>query len=114
MTSNRKKFILTMIYFLLILLFITAVLLIWPAYRDYDKQRKDVYILKEQASEMRRIRAELERDVHELKEKPSAVEKVAREKFGLCEEGETVILYNPPPTNKKPITELKNIKEVKP
>ncbi|MDD2478771.1 MAG: septum formation initiator family protein [Victivallaceae bacterium] len=114
MASNRKKFILTMIYFLLILLFITAVLLIWPAYRDYDKQQKEVYILKEQASEKRRTRAELERDVRELETKPGAVEKVAREKFGLCEEGETVILYNPPPSNKNPNNELKNITEVKP
>ena len=114
MASNRKKFVLTMIYFLLILLFITAVLLIWPAYRDYDKQRKEVYILKENASEKRRTRAELERDIKDLEHKPGAVEKVAREKFGLCEDGETVILYNPPPTNKKQGTELKNITEVKP
>ncbi|MDD2403430.1 MAG: septum formation initiator family protein [Victivallaceae bacterium] len=114
MASGRKKFILTMIYFILILLFVVAVLLIWPAYRDYRKKQNDVYLLKDQASEKRRIRAELEHDVKALQSQPEAVEKVAREKFGLCEEGETVILYNPPPEPNKNTTELKNIPEVKP
>ncbi|MGN0849596.1 MAG: septum formation initiator family protein, partial [Victivallaceae bacterium] len=39
------------------------------------------------------ISNELANEVHQLQTSPEAVEKVAREKFNLCKEGETVLHY---------------------
>ena len=35
----------------------------------------------------------LNREVHDLEHKPSAAEKVAREKYNLCKEGEIILQY---------------------
>ena len=35
----------------------------------------------------------LNREVHDLEHKPAAAEKVAREKYNLCREGEIILKY---------------------
>lgn len=101
MNPKRTKFLWSLFYFFLIIMGIVAAMLIWPAYRDYREQQNELFKLKDHAAEKRRERTELKQEVDSLEKDPKAVEKVAREKFGLCEEGETVIIYNPPPSPQK-------------
>ncbi len=103
MNPKRSRFLLSLFYFFLIIMGIIAALLIWPAYRDYRARQEEYYRFKELATDKRDKVNEIRRNVNALEDDPSAVEKVAREKFGLCEEGETVIIYNPPP-KKTPVS----------
>ncbi len=110
MNPKRARFLWSLFYFFLIIMGIIAVMLIWPAYRDYRAQESEYYRLKELATEKRDSVNELRRNVSALERDPAAVEKVARERFGLCEEGEIVIIYNPPPKN-TPVSKEENTKE---
>jgi len=97
MNPERSRFLLRLFYAFLILAGLAAAMLIWPAYRDYRERQEEYFRFKGISTDKRDKVNELRRDVNALEQDPAAVEKVAREKFGLCEEGETVIIYNPPP-----------------
>jgi cell division protein FtsL len=86
------------IFPVLFLLLIVAVLacsmiLVWPVYRKNLKLQKEVSDLEKKLNEKSAECIELKKFVHDLEHNPRAVEKVAREKFNLCKEGEVVIKY---------------------
>jgi cell division protein FtsB len=93
MDDKKKKIVLYFFYLLVILLVVSSAVLILPVYRKYQKRYEYLARLKEEAAVKTAQSIELNREVHSLKYSSKAVEKVAREKFGLCRDGETVMRY---------------------
>ena len=67
-----------------------------PVYLEQQKKVNELSGLQEELNSKRAVSAELSKEVNALQQSPDAVEKVAREKFKLCREGETVLEYNDP------------------
>ena len=93
MDDKKKKIVLYFFYLLVVLLVLSSAVLILPVYQKYQKRYEYLAKLKEEAAIKTAESIELNREVHSLKYSASAVEKVAREKFGLCKPGETVMHY---------------------
>jgi len=93
MDDKKKKIILYFFYLIVVLLVISSAVLILPVYRKYQKRSEYLAKLKEEAAIKTAESIELNRNVHSLKHSSGAVEKVAREKFGLCKPSETIMHY---------------------
>ncbi len=81
-------------YAILAIVLTASVVLILPVYRKYVKTRRDVTLLQENLDRVRIEYTNLQQEVHDLEHKSSAIEKVAREEYHLCREGEIIYLYN--------------------
>lgn len=94
MFSKLKSVISGFLYILLFVILIFALTLFSPAMkRTHDVEKK----LEEQQAVLEKkkaVRTALLREVHDLERNPAAVEKVARERFNMCKEGEIVIKYD--------------------
>ena len=79
--------------FFLLLIVVSGTQLIIPRYVDYNKAHKDLDRIEREVilleKDVEKHRAEL----HDLNVNPVAVERVAREKFGLCRKGERVVIF---------------------
>jgi len=82
------------LYLLLGVIFVFSLALVYPVYKNYAKQRDNVAALNEELDEKVAECMALAREVHDLERLPSAAEKVARDKYNLCREGELVIKYD--------------------
>lgn len=82
------------LYTLLIGIFGISLLLVWPVYQKYKTAQQEVSDLNEKLDHSRAEVIALAQEVHDLEHYPSAAEKVAREKFKLCREGEEIYIYN--------------------
>lgn len=98
MSEIKKKTTVStyLLFFVLILVIAAAAVLLLPVYRDYQKKQQELAAVKEELNDRKEERTELSTEVTALGRSPEAVEKVAREKFGLVREGETVFRYDPP------------------
>ncbi|MBO5762614.1 MAG: septum formation initiator family protein [Lentisphaeria bacterium] len=85
-----------LLYLLIALALAAAAVLLWPVYLEQQKKVNELSGLQEELNSKRAVSAELSKEVNALQQSPDAVEKVAREKFKLCREGETVLEYNDP------------------
>jgi len=81
------------LYVILGMILVFSILFVWPVYKKYVKMRDYVSELNEELSSKSAECIDLNREVHDLEHKPSAAEKVAREKYNLCREGEIVLKY---------------------
>ena len=79
----------------LVLLFITTVVLILPAWRNYRKISADEELKRRELEAARRERNEYLAKRDRLQHSPAEVEKVAREKFNFTRKGEHVMSYPP-------------------
>ena len=82
------------IYLLLVLVLIISGILVLPAYRKYRSTEQDVEMLQ---ADLDRVKSEyltLQQEVHDLQHNASAVEKVAREQYHLCRDGEVIYIYS--------------------
>ena len=95
MDDKKKKIILSFFYVFVGLLVLSSAVLILPVYRKYQKRHEYLAKLKEEAAIKTAESIELNRTVHSLKNSSEAVEKVAREKFGLSAPGEKIMRYKP-------------------
>ncbi len=93
MDDKKKKIVLYFFCLLVALLVLSSAVLILPVYRKYQKRYEYLAKLKEEAAIKTAESIELNRVVYSLKYSSEAVEKVAREKFGLCNPGETIMRY---------------------
>ncbi|MFZ2653858.1 MAG: septum formation initiator family protein [Victivallales bacterium] len=75
-----------------IILIISFVLII-PAYTNLQKKKSDNEDLKKKLDEKQAECLELRQLFSDLDTNPKAVEKVAREKFGLCRRDEVIYIY---------------------
>lgn len=84
----------TLLLLVLAALGLGAVVVLYPVYLKKEKLRESNYKLHEQLKLKEYKRAELSRDLYALNNEPYMVEKVAREKFRLCKEGEIILFYD--------------------
>jgi cell division protein FtsB len=61
-----------------------------PRHMDYSSTRNDLSQIEAALLAEQKAHEDLRIDIHRLKTDPRAVEQVARDKFGLCREGEKV------------------------
>ena len=94
MFSKLKSVVSGFLYILLFVILIFALTLFSPAMkRTHDVEKK----LEERQNILEKkkaVRTALLREVHDLERDPAAVEKIARERFNMCKEGEIVIKYD--------------------
>ena len=87
-----KKILLWFFYALLLFLLGAAAMLLVPMRKQLADDSRELN-RQRQIEESRRIEAnKLESEVNALQNDPDAVEKVAREKYGMAREGETVLM----------------------
>ena len=82
------------IYLLLLLVLVISGIMVVPAYQKYRQTEKDVEMLQ---AELDRVKGEyltIQQEVHDLQHNASAVEKVAREQYHLCRDGEVIYIYS--------------------
>lgn len=101
MDDGKKKIIVYFFYLIVLMLIVSSVILLWPVYRKYQKRKIIVAELREQAAMKTAECVKLNKEVYGLEHKPAVVEKVAREKFGLCRDGEAVMRYKEQPRQDK-------------
>jgi cell division protein FtsB len=70
-----------------------------PLIKTNERYRKETLRLDTQIQKEHEIQKQLKTSLDALRNDPKAVERLAREKFGYAKPGETVILFEPPPTN---------------
>ena len=102
MAENRKKrtfstYLLCLVFALLVA---GAAVLLLPVVRELQKKQLELNEVNAELSEKREESARLTTGVADLQHSPAAVEKVAREKFGLVREGERVMKYPAPEKSK--------------
>lgn len=94
MFSKLRSVVSAFLTILLFLILVFALTLFSPAMkRAYDVEQK----LDEQKTILEKrksARTALLREVHDLERNPAAIEKVARERFNMCKEGEIIIKYD--------------------
>jgi cell division protein FtsB len=113
MKAGNKNTLIYFIYLVVFLLIASAAVLLWPVYRKYRKKEMEVDKLREAAAKETAETISLKRNVHDLIVSPEAVEKVAREKFGLCKDGETVLRFDPNEAKKKSPAVIADTKDKK-
>lgn len=85
----------TFVFFIIFILLVSVtVVLIVPVYSKYQKMEQELRKLEKELEEKNAECIRLNKQVHGLQRSPKAVEKVGREKFGLCREGETIYKYD--------------------
>lgn len=82
------------LYLVLVATFLFSVALVVPAYQKYLRAKSEVSDLSETLDRRKQESQSLSQEIHDLEHKASAIEKVAREKFRYCREGEQIFLYN--------------------
>ncbi len=80
----------------LILLTVVAFYVVLPAYRDYRAAQRDRNDMHLKISKQEQEILGLRRKITARKTDPRAVERIAREKFGWCRNGEKVYHFDPP------------------
>ena len=102
MMESRKKNSASayLLFFVLILTVAAAAVLLLPVYRDYQKKKAEEEKLREELADRTETSAALNSEVAGLRNDPEEIEKVAREKFELVRDGETVMRYDSPKKNK--------------
>ena len=94
-TKKRKSVFLSYIcYTLLLLMLAVCSILLWPVYREYTSKKKELNRLRTELEKLKEERNEKRKTANALENSPQEVEKVAREKYRLVKDGETVLLFN--------------------
>lgn len=97
MDKKGKSIVIYFMYAIFIVVIIAAAAVVWPVYRKHRQVNDYVAELKEELKARTDEAVALNKEVHDLEHDPGAVEKVAREKFGLVRPGETILKFDNPP-----------------
>ena len=81
------------LYVLLGIIFAFSVILVLPVYKRYTDMQQTVADLKTELNNASSECLTLSREVHDLEHSAAAAEKVAREKYNFCREGEQILIY---------------------
>lgn len=93
-TRKRKSVFLSYIcYTLLLLMLAVCSILLWPVYREYTSQQKELIRLRAELDKLKEERNARRKTANALENSPAEVEKIAREKYRLVKEGETVLIF---------------------
>ncbi len=82
--------------FICILVACAALYFLLPAYTHYRESRMTVNKLEQSLGEQRMEIQRLRKEITDLKHDYRAIERVAREKWGLCRDNETIYHFDPP------------------
>jgi len=93
-----KKTFEYLFYSIFIVLTLVMTVMLVKSWKKLDEMKNSVSELKEELRSKNTKCLELYQAIYELKNNPHAVEKVAREKFKLAGEDETIYIFEP---NKK-------------
>lgn len=88
-----EKIMQTVIYLLLALVLVVSGFLVLPAYRKYKRTKQEVVSLQADLDRAKEEYLTLQQEVHDLQHNASAIEKVAREQYHLCRDGEVIYIY---------------------
>lgn len=94
---KQTRVLVWIFYIVLFILMGLAAALIFPLYKQYAEDSRELAKYRKVEEQKQAVSNELANEVHQLQTSPEAVEKVAREKFNLCREGETVLHYESSP-----------------
>ena len=92
--KKKNKFNSTLLLIVLAALGLGAVMVLYPVYLKKEKLRESNHKLHSQLRAKEYERSDLNKKVYGLATDPYMVEKVAREKFRLCREGEIILFYD--------------------
>ncbi len=81
-------------YAILFFLLVAAAILIFPMKKQLGADAAELEQQKQIVAQKQKLSNELSTEVHALESSPEAVEKVAREKYNLCKDGEVVMVYD--------------------
>lgn len=95
MEARKKSITGFFFYFIILLMFILATMLILPVYHQFKLREAKLALLREQTALKTAESMRLHQEVNALANDPRAIEKVAREKFGMCGKGELIMEYKP-------------------
>ena len=87
------KFLKLLYFAVFAILIIISFVLLFPAYTNLKKVKSSNEDLKKKLEEKQAECLELRQLFNDLESNPKAVEKVAREKFGLCKRDEVIYIY---------------------
>ena len=79
--------------FFLLLIAVSGTFVIVPKYVKYNKAQQDLDKIEREVIALELDVQKHREELHDLTVNPSAVERVAREKFGLCRKGERAIIF---------------------
>lgn len=96
MGSKVQKMLSGSLYILLAVFLGFAVLLVMPVYRKYTEMQRKVSDLEQDLRQAQEECRSLILEVHDLEHSALAAERIAREKFNFCREGEQVLIYKMP------------------
>ena len=91
--NGKTSFFTYLGYALLLLMLAVSTVLLLPAYREYKAHQKELAKLKAELAKSREQRDARLKAYNDLERDPRAVEKVAREKYRMVKEGETVLIF---------------------
>lgn len=83
-------------FFGFVALIMICVAMVYPARRQYNRQLAFHARIQAEVALKRAERDALQKEVAALESSPAAIEKIAREKFRLCKDGEVVMYYKRP------------------
>ena len=92
--SQNKKTNFSFMLLLAIGIALASLIFIYPVYSRYVKAQNERNHLEQLLQEKKVVNAALIKEQYELQHNPKAVEKVARELFEYCREGETIMVYD--------------------
>jgi cell division protein FtsB len=92
---------LTQVVIALLLIAGIAAVGVWylPLIQRNERMRKQIFRLEQQVKAEEETARQLKQSFDSLRNDPKAVERLAREKLGYARPGETVVRFQPPPTN---------------
>ena len=94
MFSKLRKVLSVFLYILLFLIFVFALTLFSPAMKRIYEVEQKLDERKAVLEKRKAVRIALLREVHDLERNPEAIERIARERFNMCKEGEIIIRYD--------------------
>lgn len=89
-----RKFFQILFYLLFASVFIFGGVMLLKSWNDLHNMRQLVAELEAKLDEKNNSVLELNENIQALESNPHAIEKVAREKFKLCKEGEIIINFD--------------------
>ena len=95
-SNNNKSFGFYLFCLLVFLILLGAAILLLPVWKEFKNQENELAKLREEITSLKNERNEMLKKIADLEKSPDAVEKVAREKFHFCKDGEIIMYYRKP------------------
>ncbi len=81
-------------FFCLVTVLLVGGLVLYPHYCTYRNLRGDLSATEKTLAERQQEVMQLRKEIEDLRKDRRAIERVAREKFGWCREGETIYHFD--------------------